>query len=237
LPLVGWLCRRQPGKLDRGRPGARRCTHRPPHRPRARSAQVDPDAAAPLDRCDCGNPARGVALGAQLRPARLGAASGGRSTSSDPRRSEPCHSRLRAAPGSAGGSGLNGTPPAPAIRSFACLDSWVHSIPESESARLIREGIWQADPNAQTPVVWMDVLHPGPAQAEFLRDEIGFHPLAVEDCVRGRQRPKVDRYNNDLFIVLYAAAINPTRDRMALNEIHVFLGNRFMVTVHDYRVE
>jgi len=132
---------------------------------------------------------------------------------------------------------LNGTPPAPTIRSFACLDSGVHSIPESESARLIREGIRQADPNAQTPVVWMDVLNPGPAQAEFLRDEIGFHPLAVEDCVRGRQRPKVDRYNNYLFIVLYAAAINPTRDRMALNEIHVFLGNRFMVTVHDYRVE
>jgi len=59
----------------------------------------------------------------------------------------------------------------------------------------------------------------------------------VEDCVRGRQRPKMDRYSDYLFLVLYAASINVTRDRMALNELHVFLGDRFIVTVHDFKVQ
>jgi magnesium transporter len=58
----------------------------------------------------------------------------------------------------------------------------------------------------------------------------------VEDCVRGRQRPKLDRYPGYLFLVIYAASVNPERGRMALNELHIFIGTNFLVTVHDHRV-
>lgn len=102
---------------------------------------------------------------------------------------------------------------------------------------MIAECLRRGAVDTGSALVWLDVLNPGPPEAAFLRDEIGFHPLAVEDCVRGRQRPKVDRYSNYLFLVLYAASINAERDRMALNEIHVFLGTRFIVTVHDFRVD
>jgi magnesium transporter len=127
--------------------------------------------------------------------------------------------------------------PAPAIRAFAARESGVHGISDAEAARLIREEISSPGAGAQTPIVWIDVLNPGEREANYLRDEVGFHPLAVEDCVRGRQRPKMDRYDEYLFLVLYASAINPERNRMALNELHVFLGHRFIVTVHDYKVE
>jgi magnesium transporter len=59
----------------------------------------------------------------------------------------------------------------------------------------------------------------------------------VEDCVRGRQRPKLDRYPGYYFLVMYAAAVNPERERMALHEVHIFLGRRYIVTVHDHKVQ
>lgn len=132
---------------------------------------------------------------------------------------------------------MSATPTPAVIRAFAARDSGIHNIPDEEGGRLIAAALAREAPDAAATLVWMDVLNPGSAEAAFLRDEIGFHPLAVEDCVRGRQRPKVDRYSNYLFLVLYAASINAERDRMALNEIHVFLGGRFIVTVHDFKVE
>ncbi|HKP74030.1 MAG TPA: magnesium/cobalt transporter CorA [Longimicrobiaceae bacterium] len=86
------------------------------------------------------------------------------------------------------------------------------------------------------PLVWIDVACPREPEAEFLRDRLRFHPLAVEDCIRGRQRPKLDRYPGYFFFVIYAATINPQRERMALHEVHLFLGRRYIVTVHDHRV-
>jgi magnesium transporter len=90
--------------------------------------------------------------------------------------------------------------------------------------------------DASAPLVWIDVACPGPPEAALLRERLRFHPLAVEDCLRGRQRPKLDRYPGYFFLVLYAAAVNPERERMALHEVHVFLGRRYMVTVHDHPV-
>lgn len=129
-----------------------------------------------------------------------------------------------------------------AIRAVAARANGVHGIAAEEAAALVRDALTrptapEATESPAAPLVWIDVLDPGAAEATYLRDTIGFHPLAVEDCLRGRQRPKLDRYGNYLFLVLYAAAINAQRNRIALNEIHIFLGSSFIVTVHDQPVE
>jgi len=92
----------------------------------------------------------------------------------------------------------------------------------------------EADP---PPLIWIDIAAPGVPEGEFLRERLGFHPLAVEDTVRGRQRPKIDRYPGYFFLVMYAARINQERGRMALNELHAFIGENYVVTVHDHRIE
>src|SRR5690606_30185770 len=103
-----------------------------------------------------------------------------------------------------------------------------------EVAELFDRGRLRDD--AGETIVWIDIVCPGDAEAEFLRDRLGLHPLAVEDCLRGRQRPKLDRYPDYYFLVLYAAAINEERGRTALEELHIFLGERFIITVHDHRL-
>ena len=132
-----------------------------------------------------------------------------------------------------------GTAPLPPnVRAWANTGTGVHSIPRDQAVEMIRAPKPAASVDGEPgPLVWMDVTQPGDEEAIFLREVCGFHPLAVEDCVRGRQRPKLDRYPGYYFLVIYAAAVNPKRNRMALNELHLFLGNGFLVTVHDYKVE
>ena len=120
---------------------------------------------------------------------------------------------------------------------YAENGSGVHAVPLDEGLALFDrcQDARSADDHS-APLVWIDIACPGPGEEEFLRDRLRFHPLAVEDCVRGRQRPKLDRYPGYYFLVLYAAAFNPQRERMALHEVHIFLGRRYIVTVHDHRV-
>ena len=123
------------------------------------------------------------------------------------------------------------------IRAFAETPTGVHAIPlEDALARFEACRMVQNPADTSVPLVWIDISAPGPAEEAFLRERLRFHPLAVEDCVRGRQRPKLDRYPEYYFLVFYAAAINEERERMALQEVHVFIGRRYIVTVHDHEV-
>lgn len=123
-----------------------------------------------------------------------------------------------------------------AVHAWAAGPTGVHGVSRDEAVRLFRERCGPAVKGEGDEVVWIDVVNPGEEEAAFLRDTLRFHPLAVEDCIRGRQRPKVDRYAGYFFLVLYAARVNPERGRMALNEVHLFLGERFVVTVHDKKI-
>ena len=124
-----------------------------------------------------------------------------------------------------------------AMHAYACTPSGVHSMP-IESAVTHFNGLHAGNPAADAPsVLWIDIVNPGPAEADFLRTRLKLHPLAVEDCMRGRQRPKLERYPGYFFLVVYATRVNPGRNRVAFNELHTFVGERFIVTVRDHRID
>ncbi|HYW12556.1 MAG TPA: magnesium/cobalt transporter CorA [Longimicrobium sp.] len=122
------------------------------------------------------------------------------------------------------------------MHAYAETGTGVHAVSLATALTIIHRGLTgkqEGDP----PLVWIDIAAPGAPEAEFLRAEMEFHPLAVEDTVSGRQRPKIDRYPGYFFLVMYAARINQERGRMALNELHAFIGGNYVVTVHDHRIE
>ena len=74
---------------------------------------------------------------------------------------------------------------------------------------------------------WLDLHGPEDADMVLLRDVFGFHPLAVEDSEHFGQRPKIDQYDDFVFIVFYGAV----EDEDDLVEVHCFYSERFLVTV------
>jgi magnesium transporter len=121
------------------------------------------------------------------------------------------------------------------IRAYRVHGSLVHSITQGEAAEHIRARLADAAGGGDGTLVWLDILAPGEEEGEFLRG-MGIHQLAVEDCLRGRQRPKVDRFGSHLLLVCYAAHINLERNRVAFTELHLLVGAGFLITVHDHSI-
>ena len=56
---------------------------------------------------------------------------------------------------------------------------------------------------ASGDVRWLNLERPREADRDWLEQEFGFHPLAIEDVASRNQRPKLDAYDDYLFIVLH----------------------------------
>lgn len=119
------------------------------------------------------------------------------------------------------------------VRCYGRRDSGMHAIRLEEAIAEFRE-LRKSGESRQR--LWIDVVSPGAAEEKLLRDQLNLHQLAVEDSMRGRQRPKLDRYPGFYFLVAYVASVDPERDRTALDELHVFVGTGWIVTVHDRKL-
>ena len=66
---------------------------------------------------------------------------------------------------------------------------------------------------------------------EAVCSEFDLHPLAIEDAVIPHQRPKVEVYDDSLFVVLKTARYIDETETVEFAELHVFVGERFIVSV------
>ncbi|MEU6472822.1 magnesium/cobalt transporter CorA [Streptomyces massasporeus] len=79
--------------------------------------------------------------------------------------------------------------------------------------------------------VWIGLHEPTEAEFDHVTREFGLHPLAVEDALKAHQRPKLEVYDDSLFVVLKPVAYEPKSDTVSSGEIMIFLGDGFVVTV------
>jgi magnesium transporter len=82
-----------------------------------------------------------------------------------------------------------------------------------------------------TVVIWLDLRDPDRDDLDVLSEEFGLHPLAVEDAVNERQRPKLDRYRSHLFLTAYAAKLDTGTGELATSELAAFITERALITV------
>ncbi len=80
---------------------------------------------------------------------------------------------------------------------------------------------------------WIDLTGQDAPQLELLGQKFDFHPLALEDCAHLDQRPKLEEYRDHLFLVTqgFSCAGEKVAD-LELLELHSFLSERYLVTVH-----
>ena len=85
-------------------------------------------------------------------------------------------------------------------------------------------------------LLWVDLENPTEFESDSLVEIFNFHPLAVEDCLSDHSEPKVDDYDEYLFIVVHS--IQMTRDEdsevdeLTTSEMNVFFGRNYVVTFH-----
>ncbi|CDO06594.1 magnesium and cobalt transport protein CorA [Mycolicibacterium cosmeticum] len=85
--------------------------------------------------------------------------------------------------------------------------------------------------------VWIGLHEPDEHQMEAVADVFGLHELAVEDAVHAHQRPKLERYDDTLFLVLKTVkyveheSVANAREIVETGEIMIFVGPDFVVTV------
>lgn len=76
---------------------------------------------------------------------------------------------------------------------------------------------------------WIDFDRSDEEEIKLLSKPLGFHPLAIEDCINTIQRPKLDYYEDHIFFVTQAI----TPENLMREEINLFLGENYIVTFHQ----
>jgi magnesium transporter len=77
-------------------------------------------------------------------------------------------------------------------------------------------------------LLWLDLADTGPDTIALLREVFNIHPLAVEDAQEFDQRPKIEDYDDFVYVVAYGAR---GLDQPFV-EVHCFYAEHFFVSVH-----
>lgn len=95
---------------------------------------------------------------------------------------------------------------------------------ELEALRLVR-----ADKGL---VLWVDLDNPTDEEAKAILEGVfQFHPVAIEDCLTPSSLPKIEDYDDYLFMVTHAVDFTRT-EKFATTELDLFLGKDYLVTFH-----
>jgi magnesium transporter len=84
-------------------------------------------------------------------------------------------------------------------------------------------------PCGKSEFIWIEVLDPVDSDFVVLQERFGLHSLAVEDSMRPVQIPKVDLYDDQIFVVLKLARLE--NDAIKYGEIDAFVSGRHIITV------
>ncbi|MGH2945392.1 MAG: magnesium/cobalt transporter CorA [Solirubrobacteraceae bacterium] len=78
---------------------------------------------------------------------------------------------------------------------------------------------------------WVNIERPRQADQAWLAERFDFHPLDYEDVLSRNQRPKVDEYDDYLFIVLHFPRYDKLVGRLNAAEVDLFVGPDYLITL------
>jgi magnesium transporter len=79
--------------------------------------------------------------------------------------------------------------------------------------------------------IWIGLFEPTRPEFATVRESFHLHELAVEDALKAHQRPKLEQYDDSLFVVLKTARYLEELEDVEFGEIQAFLGEGFLVHV------
>jgi magnesium transporter len=87
---------------------------------------------------------------------------------------------------------------------------------------------------AEGGFVWLGLFEPDKAELDHVREVFGLHELAVEDALSEHMRPKIERYDGDVqLVILRTARYDDEAEEVEFGQISVFLSSAFVITVRQ----
>ncbi len=80
---------------------------------------------------------------------------------------------------------------------------------------------------------YIDIVAPKKDTIDSLRNIFRFHPTNLEDCTEFSENPKLEEHKGYTFTVMHSVVYDQKTDIYESFDIHIFLGENFIVTVHD----
>src|SRR5580765_6420209 len=81
--------------------------------------------------------------------------------------------------------------------------------------------------------VWVALFEPTNEEIGEMAEEFNLHPLAVDDARKGHQRPKIEEYDDSLFVVIHTLepSSDPSDKDLKSGEIDIFVGRNYILSV------
>lgn len=81
-------------------------------------------------------------------------------------------------------------------------------------------------------LIWLNISQPTENDTQYLSEKFHFHPLDLKDCLSVTGTPKIDTYEDYLFLVFHIPEYNQETNRISYRELNIFIGKDFLVTLH-----
>ena len=81
---------------------------------------------------------------------------------------------------------------------------------------------------------WLNIEEPTATETAWLAEHFDFHELDLEDVLSTRQRPKIDEYDDYLFMVLHLPRFDKSIGRLNAAELNIFIGPDYVITLPQH---
>jgi len=80
---------------------------------------------------------------------------------------------------------------------------------------------------------WIDLQNPDRKDVEELVQQYNLNVLNIEDCMTKFELPKLDSYDDHLFLILHFPPLAAKKGMPRFSQLSIFMGNNFLITVHQ----
>jgi len=84
-------------------------------------------------------------------------------------------------------------------------------------------------------LTWVNIEQPTEREIEYLAKNYPFHPLDLDDCLSRIQRPKIDEYEDYLFVIFHYTVWDKVKRVSTHEQASVFVGDKYLITLHSGR--
>jgi magnesium transporter len=81
----------------------------------------------------------------------------------------------------------------------------------------------------ETGIVWIGLHEPDAALVRVIQEQFGLHELLIEDVNQAHQRPKLDTYDEAVFVSVRTAQL--IDGKIAFGETHLIVGKGYVVSI------